>query len=259
MATTILKCLAGGQGITIGKDTNISDCIDTALPIYLKSTNLENNITASADVSGESQLEFNDINNDRIGMIQPRFYSDGTQALRMFTQRAMPNNSKAYNGIILGLDSSGNSIVNFMGDPFITTTNSSLGNKTKEAWHTALKPDVLFTGHSNAVPISLTASAANYTHMKIYYDTMAGGVNGTPIRNSVCIYKPDGKYVNLFIGEVGTDSDRSPWWKGWDIWIDGNTIKNRPTNRYYDTTSSTATARTTTKGLNMYIDRVEAW
>lgn len=245
MATTILKCLAEGQGIIIGKENGELNTIDSALPIYLQSTNLTNNVIVNSDLSGDTMLEFTDIGNTRIGAIQPRFLANGNQTIRFFTQRLIED-TNYYNGFYLELDQDGNSIVELM------------GNNTKKAWHTALKPDILFTGDSSTVPITLSASAANYTHMKIFYESKIGGT--TPLYRSACVYEPNGKYVNLFVGEAGAGgNDRYPWWKGWDIWIDGNTIKDRPTNRYYDTSSSNKTTRTTIKSKNMYITRVEAW
>lgn len=243
--TALLNFLSQEQGIAINKDNAELNTIDSALPIYLQSTNLINNNTVSSDLSGNTLLEFTDIENTRIGAIQPRFFANGDQSIRFFTQRSIEN-INYYNGFYLGIDSNGNSVVELM------------GQRTKEAWRTALKPDVLYTGHSNGSSIALSASAANYEHMKIYYSSMTGGT--TPNNNSVCVYRPNGKYVNLFVGEPGASgSDRFPWYNGWDIWIDGDTIKDRPTERYYGTSSSNKTTRTIFKAKNMYIDRVEAW
>ncbi len=243
--TTLLNFMSNAQGIGIGKVSTELNCIDSALPITLKSTNLTNDTTVTTDISGTT-LEFTDIENTKIGFIQPYFYTDGAQGIKLFTQRKKEDGTNAYNGIILNINSDNKPSIAFM------------GNQTKEAWHTVLKPDVLFTGDSRESSITLSASAANYRHMKIFYESKTGDV--TPLYGSVCVYQPNGKYVNLFIGEPGASgSDRVPWWKGWDIWIDGNTIKDRPTGRYYNTRASTKTQRTIAQQKNMYITRVEAW
>lgn len=67
-----------------------------------------------------------------------------------------------------------------------------------------LRPEVLFSGHTNSA-VTLSDSAANYEHMKIYYDSLTGGT--TPVYGSVCIYNPNGKSVNLFIGEAGSSGN----------------------------------------------------
>jgi len=241
---TLLSFLPQEQGIAIGKTATDSGYIDIQMPFNLKSTNLTNNTTIETNTSGNTFLTFSDMENTPIGQIESRFYTSGTQSMRIYGTRKMEDGTFKENGLLLSINSSGGPEIGL------------LGNRTKEAWHTALRPDVLFSGQTSVVPITLSASAANYSHMKIFYCSKIGGT--TPLYGSVCVYNPNGKYVNLFIGESGT-SNTFVWWKGWDIWIDGNTIKNRPTNRYYNTSASTSTQRTTTKNLNMYIDRVEAW
>lgn len=250
LGSTYIDFLAGGHGIGIGKQSTNLNYIDSIFPINLYSMNLENNITPTADLSGNSYLDFSDAENIKIGSIEPRFCTDGTRDMRMYTQRLI-DGTIYYNGINLKIDSTGNSEVSFM------------GTQTKEAWHTVLAPDVLFEWEPVAqapsqTSITLSNSAANYMHMKIYYCTLTNKT--TPLYRSVCVYYPQGKYVNMFIGEAGASgNNRVPWWKGWDVYINGTTISTRPTDRYYDTSASTTTQRTTTKYNNIYITRVEAW
>lgn len=246
MGTTYLDFLSGGYGIGIGKESIELNVIDSIFNISLLSSNLTDGTTVSNTTTGATYLAFSDAENVQIGTIQPTFYSNGTQAIEMISERQI-GNTIYKNGLSLGIDSTGTSVVNFIGD------------RTKEAWHTVLRPDVLFKGHTNGT-VTLSDSAANYSHMKIYYDSMTGGTTGTPCYGSVCIYNPNGKSVNLFIGEAGASgSDRFPWWKGRDVTINGTSITTRTTNRYYDTASSNKTTRTTTAANNIYIDRVEAW
>ncbi len=244
MGTTYLDFLSGGYGVGIGKESIESNVIDSAFIISLLSSNLTDGTTVSDTTTGATYLAFSDAENVQIGTIQPTFYSNGTQAIEMISERNI-GGTVYKNGLSLGVDSTGTPVVNFIGD------------RAKEAWHTVLRPEVLFSGHTNST-VTLLDSAANYEHMKIYYDSLIGGT--TPLYGSVCVYNPNGKSVNLFIGEAGANgSDRFPWWKGRDITISGTSITTRTTNRYYDTASSNKTTRTTTAVNNMYIDRVEAW
>lgn len=257
--STQLSFLSGGNGIAINKTAVNFDVVDSQLPIYLKSTNLINTTTPSSDLEGNTILEFSDIENTKIGYIQPKFSSNGNQGIEFFSQRKI-NGVDKYNGISLELTPSGAPVINFVKDEHFV---GSIGSKQKAAWHTALAPDVLFEWEPVAqapsqTSITLKASAANYTHMKIYYCTLTSRT--TPLYRSVCVYSPQGKYVNMFIGEVGSSgNDRVPYWKGWDVYINGTTISTRPTNRYFDTQGSTTTQRTTAKFNNIYITRVEAW
>lgn len=242
----LLSFLPQEQGIAIGKIATELNYIDSQLPINLKSTNLTNNTTVETNTSGNTFLTFTDMENTPIGQIESRFFPSGTQTMRIFSNRKMEDGTFKDSGFFLSIDSNGEPAVAF------------LGNRTKEAWHTALRPDVLFNGHSNGT-ITLSASAANYSHMKIFYSTALYN-SSTLLNGSICIYQPNGKNANLFFGEVySSGSNRMPLWKGKDITINGTQITTRTTNRYYTTTNSTTTARTTAATNVIYIDRVEAW
>lgn len=244
---TLLSFLPQEQGIAIGKTATDSGYIDIQMPFNLKSTNLTNNTTIETNTSGNTFLTFSDMENTPIGQIESRFYTSGTQTMRIYGTRKMEDGTFKENGFLLSINSSGGPEVAF------------LGNRAKETWHTVLRPDVLYSGHSTGT-ITLSASAANYSHMKIYYCNMMGGSSGFPLNSSVCIYNPNGKSVNLFTGEVGASgSNRMPYWNGRDVTINGTSITTRATNRYYSTTSTNPTSRTTAANISIYIDRVEAW
>ena len=112
--TTLLSFLAEGQGIGIKKSAIELGIIDSAIPINLKSTNLINDTVVTTAASGTT-LDFTDIENTDIGIIQPHFFNNGTQMMRIFTQRKLENESLAYNGVALELDSEGKPIIEFMG------------------------------------------------------------------------------------------------------------------------------------------------
>lgn len=245
MGTKYLDFLSGGYGIGVGKESIEPGVIDSAFSMLLLSSNLTNSVTPSTTTTGAAYLTFSDAENVQIGTVQPTFYSDGTQAIEMISERKI-NNNIYKNGLSLGINSSGTPVINFIGD------------RAKEAWYTVLRPEILFSGHTTAT-VTLSDSAANYTHMKIYYSTLFKGTTDLVCR-SVCIYSPNGKSVNLFIGQAAASgTNRVPYWTGKDITISGTSITTRATNRYYDTSASTTTQRTTTATNNIYIDRVEAW
>lgn len=135
-----------------------------------------------------------------------------------------------------------------------TNGNVTLDATSKQAWLTALAPDVLYNNTSGTnSTITLSSSAANYDHMTIYYK-----YGSSDVYSSVDLYEPDGKNVNLFIGGTGNDTGYF-WPTGWDITISGASITTRATNRYYAATSVTANSVTTSKTNALVITRVEAW
>ena len=132
-------------------------------------------------------------------------------------------------------------------------TDIQLDDETKKAWRVALAPKILFSGDSNGI-ITLSESAANYSHMRIYY-RVYNDANGY---RSVKIFEPNGKNVNLFAGETGYDNGYF-WPAGRDITINGTSITTRETNRYYAASSVSASSRTTAKTNYVYITCVEVW
>lgn len=250
-----LQFLAGGTGIAIGKYVNVPNKIETTLPVIIQSSNITDGVTPSIDISTKSLL-FLDNNNNEIGWCDSRFeINDQTQFTRLFTKRAITTNNTTneyFNGIYMGLKSDGSPIVAF----------NNFSNK--HAWQHALEPDVLYeqSSHYEGMEnIQLSASAANYNHMRIYYryfDTLMP-------ESSVEVFEPNGKYVHMFIGYAGYGSGYY-WPCGRDMLIDGDQLKQRYS---FLTTNATSTVRTTgTKtytqnGTSYYyrlsIVRVEAW
>ena len=136
-------------------------------------------------------------------------------------------------------------------------TNIQLDNETKKAWRAALAPKILFSGDSNGT-ITLSESAANYSHMRIYYRVYNDANGYRSGYRSVKIFEPNGKNVNLFAGDTGYDNGYF-WPTGRDITINGTSITTRETNRYYAASSVSASSRTTAKTNYVYITCVEVW
>ena len=136
-----------------------------------------------------------------------------------------------------------------------TTTKVSLRNV---AGTVQLIPAVLYNNTTgSAGSITLSASAANYNHMRVYY--RASDNSGNPV-NSVDIYSPNGKYFGL-----------------WTVHTkDGNGFTVRGSMRYISTTTMSVSGQggvgwfsindsdrwwgtSTATTNNIYVVRVEAW
>lgn len=243
MSTTLLS-FSSDNGIALGTSNPISNCILSVKPLVLQSQNLIDNTSESAK-NGEAQLIFTDSNNNRIGWFGEYFFGNEYQALSMFAQREI-SDTDYFNGFYLGID--------FNGNPSITFHSL----ECKKAWQQALQPDILYdvtTLADMTLPITLSASAANYDHMRIYY-------SNSMVVSSVDVFNPNGKTIDLFNGGTGNDSGLF-WPQATQVRIQDNIIRvdgDNGTNTYYmDTSSSTATTRTTTCRSTIYIYCVEAW
>lgn len=242
MGTPILTFSTDNKIIIGNSNIGFSNSISSIKPINLQSTNLLNN-TPEDNVNGKAQLIFTDSEDNTIGWVGEHFLSNEYQAISMFAQRNI-DNIDYFNGFYLGINSSGK--------PAVVMHN----NDCKKAWQTALQPDVLYydAAFSKVYPITLSSSAANYNHMRIYY------ANNSGVCSSVDIINPNGKQVDLFIG--GTANNGGIYWpQATQISINGTQIVIAGSgNAYYmDTKTSTTTVRTTYLNSVIYIYRVEAW
>ena len=242
-----LQLLNGGTGLAIGKYVSEPNKIETTLPIKIQFSTITDNVTPSEDIYDRNGMQFLDSNNTLLGWMGYASRTNGIQGNRVYTWR-----DNYFNGFNLNIKSDGTPELGFE------------SNDCKRAWLDALEPDILFEQsslHEGMEEITLSTSAANYNHMRIYYkypETLMP-------EGSVEIFEPNGKYVNLFIGYAGYGSGYY-WPCGRDVLINGNQIQQRYS---FLTTSSNATVRTTgtkTYTLNntsyyyrLSILRVEAW
>lgn len=116
---------------------------------------------------------------------------------------------------------------------------------------TALYPDVLFDGDTLG-SVTLSASAADYSHMRIYFHT------DDNLYSSVDVYRPNGKSVYLMSGiSYSSGNTTHAYLKAKSAYINGHSIVTgdgaSPMNlRIYP-------SMTYTKKDVIYIRRVEAW
>ena len=113
-----------------------------------------------------------------------------------------------------------------------------------------LAPDMLYYNSSGTTgTVTLSASAANYDHMRIYYKK-----NGDVYQNaSVVIYQPNKKYASLWvINPRSADSDM--WVAGKMVYINGTSITN---NNYAEAQIGATTNGNGNNAVAIY--RVEAW
>ena len=120
----------------------------------------------------------------------------------------------------------------------------------------ATNPDVLSTTATNGT-VSLSASAANYTHMRIYFN-ISGSNLGTDNygMGSVDVYAPNGKYVVLSITRRTEDSTWTNQLVRATVLVSGTTITKR---NYGYVNFSTTSADSNITSNTLYIYRVEAW
>lgn len=113
----------------------------------------------------------------------------------------------------------------------------------------SLAPDVLFNGTGTKETVTLSASAANYDHMRIYFRHMDDDFYG-----SVDVYSPNGKTVQLTIAETTS-------WNGWlvgrAVVISGTSITTHNGNNYGEGKVNGDAEWSNTN--NIGITRVEAW
>ena len=129
------------------------------------------------------------------------------------------------------------------------TGNSATGWGT---WRSTSKTVLYNNASGTNGTVTLSASAANYNHMRIYYSKTSGNGIGYPSA-SVDVYSPDGKYVtttiNLHDGTYTQVNGRISLISGTSIGM------NRA---FYINASSSADGNTMTNS-DIYIKRVEAW
>lgn len=114
------------------------------------------------------------------------------------------------------------------------------------------QPDALYTNASGSNgTITLSKSAANYTHMRIYFRTD----DGTAYQTAKDVYSPNGKYVPLSAATT-VQAQNQTWLKTRLVKISGTSITT-DTTRYANTNATYYSEFQKTNVI--YITRVEAW
>lgn len=136
-----------------------------------------------------------------------------------------------------------------------STNSTTIVNLPNTAGTIALKPTQLYNNASGSNgTITLSATAANYNHMRIYYRNASGQGNHVNQYNATEVFSPNGKYVNLAVVGPDNTSDLISMNTRLAL-ISGTTINNaRSASGNLSSSGSSAGAYN-----EVYIVRVEAW
>ena len=137
------------------------------------------------------------------------------------------------------------------------TLNYSVSSPTnfRSAIAAANKPTQLYNNASGSNgTITLSASAANYNHMRIYYRNASGQSSHVNQYNTTDVFSPNGKYVNLAI--VGPDNTSDLISMNTRLALISGTTINNARSASGNISSSGAAAGAYNE---VYIVRVEAW
>lgn len=125
----------------------------------------------------------------------------------------------------------------------------------RSAIYAANRPTQLYantSGNNGSVTLANSASAADYTWLRIFYYTKGSGSNFVAEYHSVTVYNPNKKYVILHTLGPGYSTDTSIEFHGRLCYINGGSISNA---------KSLAGTFNSTQGTynEVYITRVEGW
>jgi len=125
-------------------------------------------------------------------------------------------------------------------------------NITGTASNNVPKPSILYNNSSGTNgTVSLSASAANYNHMRIFFRSS----DGTEFVSSVDVHSPNGKRPNLV---VVYDSSTVMYFKAKTVYINGKSITNNGTG-YGEAWVAGGSTSGRSNSNYVYITRVEAW
>lgn len=141
----------------------------------------------------------------------------------------------------------------------IPTIDGAMDDASKAAWRTALAPDVLYehafpTGTgvtAAATSITLSASAADYTYLRIIF------TNNAELYKSIEVYQPDGKSVVLDLVTGSASGTATIWLKGSTWQISGTSMTKLAEKTLDIANGGTSNAVASTNQI--HILRVEAW
>lgn len=114
----------------------------------------------------------------------------------------------------------------------------------------SLAPDVLYQdGTGTTGTVTLSASAANYDHMRIYFRKS----NDNWQCASTDLYDPNGKYASLFVMNP-RNANSDMWAAGKVVYINGTSITNQD---YAEAQIGANTSGNSNNNVAIY--RIEAW
>lgn len=262
--------LSGGRGVAIGKAASVDGLLDIGLDVNIDGSLTFNSSNGSYG-SAQDVSSYNSASNrytfpsDGLLRVESSFRAssyalahvynaDGTELFIIEESSAkteMMGNQSNCVPVFAGMSAyfERNSSVPY-GSMYFIPRIDDIGVVVSERH--VYERDVLYdNSEGDEGTITLSASAANYDHMVIYFTNRS-------VCSSVEVYKPNGKNANLFIGGT-TQAGGVLWPLGRDISINGTAITTRDSVRYYGAQSATSTGYTLQKANVMYIYRVEAW
>lgn len=232
----LISLLNGGGGLAIGKTAETESAIDSVLEIDLQSTNITSNTTPDTATTGVGRLKFRDSNYNQLGYVDTRFYTDGSQCIRLYCDRTI-NDTWYSNGLLLHVLADGSPKVGFYNDD------------CKRAWLTALTPDVLYNNTSGTTgAITLSSSAANYNYLEIYF------VSGNAGYGSTRVFSPNKKYFTCVASSMANSTTAQI--EFCKCYINGTAI-SRTNGGYANIDTSDHAGATATNQIK--ITRVEGW
>lgn len=234
------------MNLVVGKDGSKTAEIDGS-PLYIK----QSNINASAANNGVSSGTIwpacicgRDTGNRNVSFFGESIVSDGNIGAGVWAYNYNTSGTQVgSNSIIVGVKKDGTKYY---------TVNQA-------AFWQALKTVLYNNAAGSATSVTLSSSAANFNHMRIYYSSNTaanalGYANGGV--SSVDVYSPNGKYIDL----VGAHriSDTCVQLRVSTAYISGTTITLNQQGMYANINNGT-TADSVGKEAKTYVFRVEAW
>ena len=205
-------------------------------PAQLDSNNLTNNTKPASDSNGSAPLQFRVSGDSLAGNIVPRFLTNGNQFMEISGVRNV-NGTYYFNGLQLGVNASGGMVTQF----------NSRGSRN--AFNLGLREVLYYNATGTNGNVTLSASAANFNHLTIYYRT------NDNFHSSVDVFAPNGKIVSL--QSIGVNNaGNNMYLKSRTVTINGTSITKNGEGSAVLWTASTGYPGAST---DIYITRVEGW
>lgn len=230
--------------LSVSKAGAKSASLDDAL-LYIDTNTFTDGTAVSSDTGGNG-VTWRDSANATLGAVRPQFGS-GYQGVQFYSQRKI-GSTNYYNILGLRIDGSGNRTVYF--NDAAAWLKAVMGGKS-----------VLYNNATgSATSVTLSSSAANFNHMRIYYSTNTAA-NATSYANggvsSVDVYSPNGKYVELL--GAHRISDTQVQFRSAIAYVSGTSITVNSTSQGMYANISNGSSPAVGKESKTYIYRVEAW
>lgn len=170
-------------------DTMTGTLIENGHYYYAKNTNLDRDGSDPTETTyGNSRIYFCDKDEEVIGIVRMAEESNGRMSLQLAALRENSSNEEISNWFNIRIAKDG-------------TRSYSVTDAAafRSAISAQVKPSVLYNSSTGTTgTVSLSVSAANYNHMRIYFG-MKGSNNTWQAYSSVDVYSPNGKKVAISV------------------------------------------------------------